>query len=281
MGTWGTAVPSNDDYQDIYCEIKDEFNKGAEIDDVLQKVTKKYEVEFSDDENALNNLCYAAAYAEWECGSKSKKYFEKAKQIINSGNDISCWRELNSSISDLKKRQKALDIFISKISIPKEKPIKPKTLKYKPAIYRKGQILSVRLENGKYTGAIVLEELKASDEFGINFIVKAYMTQDDKPTIDEIMNAKVFDYAWYIGANYKKYIKNIEIIGYIDIKFSYVNKGMGTLYSGWINFISEFSDKHYMFIENKDIKDMKAFLKIPPSKILVRQKKSVLSHIQR
>ena len=56
MGAWGTAVSSNDDYKDIYYEIKDYLNKEIELDDVLKKVTEKYEVEFSDDENALNNF---------------------------------------------------------------------------------------------------------------------------------------------------------------------------------------------------------------------------------
>ena len=107
------------------------------------------------------------------------------------------------------------------------------------------------------------------------------MIRDEKPTIDDIMKAKVYDYSWYMGVHYKKYIKNIEIIGQAETIFNYVSKGIGSSYSGWITFVSELNDKHYKFIENSDIKDIETYLKMPPNKIAERQKKNVLRHLHK
>lgn len=277
MGACGTAISSNDEYKDIYSEIIEEFNKGTPIETVLQRINTQYSREFYDDENALNNLTFATAYAAWECGSETIEYFEAAKKIVDSGSDIECWRELGASESDLKKRKKALDAFIDKLSRNKEKHKKPKPMKFKPALYRKGQILSIQLNDGHYTGAVVLEELKASEEYGTNFIVKAFMNVDSKPSIDEILRAPVYDYAWYLGFNYKKFIGNIEIIGNLDIDYTYNDSGIGTTHSSWSFFVAENNSKYYKYNENRNIESVKAFLKFTPMTIAEAQKQSVLN----
>lgn len=199
MGAWGTAVSSNDDYSDVYEDIMDEFNKGIPIETGINNVIEKYESEFEDEEDSLHNLYFAAAFAAWECGIQDDKLYNKVKEIIESRSDIKCWRELGASNQDLKKREKALLSFLTKLSTPKEKPKKPKQIKFKPALYEKGDVLSILLDDGSYSGAVVLENLKESDEFGSNFIVKAFMNNKEKPTISEILNSNVYDYAWYMG----------------------------------------------------------------------------------
>ncbi len=128
--------------------------------------------------------------------------------------------------------------FLTKLSTPKEKPKKPKQIKFKPALFEKGDVLSILLDDGSYSGAVVLENLKESDEFGTNFIVKAFMNNNEKPTISEILNSNIFDFAWYMGIYYKKYIKRIEKIGNLQIEFEYNSSGPGTTHSGWVSFVS-------------------------------------------
>lgn len=275
MGTWGTAISSNDKYADIYEDIMDEFNKGVPIETVIYKVIETYENEFKEDEDSLHNLYFAAGFAAWECGMQNDKLYKKIKEIIESGSDIKCWRELGASNQDIKKREKALLSFLTKLSTPKEKPKKPKQVRFKPALFEKGDVLSILLDDGSYSGAVVLENLKGSDQFGTNFIVKAFMNNNEKLTISEILDAKVYGYAWYMGVNHKKYIKQIEKIGNIQIEFEYNSSGIGTTYSGWGSFVAANNESRYNMQENKDIKNVNAFLNMTPSEIAKRQKESL------
>jgi hypothetical protein len=223
----------------------------------------------------LHNLYFASAFAAWECGIQDDKLYNKAKEIIVSRSDIKCWRELGASNQDLKKREKALLSFLTKLSTPKEKPKKPKQIKFKPALFEKGDVLSILLDDGSYSGAVVLENLKESDEFGSNFIVKAFMNNKEKPTISEILNSNVFDYAWYMGVYYKKYIKRIEKIGNVQIEFKYDSSGPGTTHSGWVSFVSSNNESGYKIEENKNLINVKAFLNMTPIELAKRQRESL------
>lgn len=279
MGAWGTGISSSDEYKDIYDEIMDDYNKGIPINVVIDGILRKYEKDYEDDINYLHNLYFAAAYSCWECGYLNEYVYEKVKDVITQGEDIKCWKELEASPSDLKKREKALNLFLSKISISKEKPKKPKPTKFKPAIFEKGDVLSVQLEDGTFTGAIVLENFKVSEEFGENFIVKAYMQEDDKPSLFSILKAKVYDYCWYLGVQYKKYATRIEVIGKIDIKYNYPCGGIGTSHSGWITFVSANNSRYYALKENSGIKNVKSFLDFKPTKIAEMQKQHVINSL--
>ncbi len=281
MGTWGTGISSNDDFMDVYGEIMDNFNKGISIKTVIQNIIKKYEDAFEDDENSLHNLYFAAAYAAWECGLYDNPLYQKVKEIIKSGSDIDCWRELGASEIDLKKREKVLLSFLEKLSIPKENPKKPKPIKYKPTLFEKGDVLSIQLDDGSYSGGVVLENIKSSEEFGSNFIVKAYMNSLEKPTVKEILSSKVYSYAWYISVQYRKYIKRIDKIGNVEIKYVYNSEGVGTTHSGWITLVSANNQNHYGVEENKDIKNINLFLDMTPSEIEKRQKDKVKSSIRK
>lgn len=281
LGTWGTGITSNDDFMDFYGDIMDEFNKGIPIQSVLDTTLKNYEAEFADDKDSLHNLYFAIAYAGWECGVNDMNVFNKVKDIIESGKDIESWKELGATKADLIKREKVLKTFLEKISTPKTNPKKPKQVKFKPAIFEKGDVLSIELEEGKYTGAIVLDNVKASDEFGCNFIVKAYLNEAQVETIDQILNAKVYDYAWYSGYRYKNYIKRIKVIGKIEVKSHYECHGIGTTHSAWGSFVMPNNDQYYCIKENKDIKNLKAFLKLSPKEIEKRQKQSVMNLCKR
>lgn len=281
MGAWGTGITSSDDFMDIYDEIMEGFNNGNKIDGIVNEVVNKYENEFDDEDNSLHNLYFAAAYAGWECGELNKSLFEKVKDIIKTGKDIKCWQELGATTADIKKREKALDAFLEKISTPKVNPKKPKPIKYKPALFDKGDVLSVQLEDGYYTGAVVLENYKSSYKFGINFIVKAHMKEFEKPTITDILYSKVYDYCWYLGVNYKKFIKQIEVIGKVEIKNNYVSGGIGSTFSGWITFVAANNENYYKIKENSDIKNIKNFIKLKPKEIAERQKKSIANSLAR
>jgi hypothetical protein len=211
---------------------------------------------------------------------QDEQLFNKVKEIIESGSDLKCWEELGADKPELKKREKALLSYLAKLANPKEKPKKPKLKKYKPALFEKGDVLSIRLDDGNYTGAVVLENLKEDDEFGSNFIVRALMNNIEKPTISEILNSKVCNYAWYLPIQYKKYIKCIEKIGSINIEFEYKSDGVGSTHSGWMIFVSSI-ENNYHIEGNQDIEKLEAFLNLRPSEIEKRQRDSIKRLLRR
>lgn len=270
MGAWGTGISANDEYMDVYSEIMDQFNKGVSIQDVIDNILNKYESEFEGDCNLLHNLYFATAFASWECGYYYEELYNRVKEIITSGSDIECWRELQASPSDLKKREKALTVFLDKLSIPKASPKKPKVIKFKPALFEKGDVLAIRFENGFYSGAVVLENLIRNCEFGINLILKAYFNKTVKPTVEDIFNARVYDYAWYSPLQSRKYIKQIEKIGKTDINFRYSPEGAGSRYASWAYLVSEVKENYFCIKENSDIENISAFMKLTPDTITRR-----------
>ena len=96
MGTWGTAISSNDKYADIYEDIMDEFNKGVPIETVIYKVIETYEYKFKEDDDSLHNLYFAAGFAAWECGMQNDKLYKKIKEIIDTKSSFADW--LNNQI---------------------------------------------------------------------------------------------------------------------------------------------------------------------------------------
>lgn len=281
MGTWGINVKSNDDFLDIYEDIMKQFNNGISFDVIIKEFLNMYEKEYKDELYQLHNLYFALAYSCWECGYYDKAIFEKVKKIIDDGSDIEAWRELGAEKSDLKKREKALSDFFLKISKSNEKPKKPKAIKFKPAIFEKGTALAIEMDDGKYSGAIVLENTNENDEFGVNLILKAYLSKETKPTIEDILKAKVYDFSWYSSLGYKKFNNRFDIIGKIVINQVYGCGGIGTSYSGWITLVSTNDDNYYKIKEYSDVKNIDKFLRIKADKIKKRQKQSVLNSLRK
>ncbi len=69
MGTWGTAIDSNDTYSDIYDEFIDLYNEGH----VVKEITRFLIQENSDlinDSVHSSDFWFAIAMAQWECKDK-------------------------------------------------------------------------------------------------------------------------------------------------------------------------------------------------------------------
>src|SRR5690606_16119900 len=104
------------------------------------------------------NFWFAIANAQWECKALDKEVFLKVEHIINSGEDIRIWKELDASPADLKTRDKVLNKFLSKLQTEKDKPRKRTKKKLYNSIFKKGDSLVYKMDNGNYGGAYVLTD---------------------------------------------------------------------------------------------------------------------------
>ena len=120
MGTWGTGISSNDTYSDIYREFIDLYNDGVSTPEITKKLIADNQETISTREDSTN-FWFAIANGQWECKELDKEIFSKVEKIVNSGMDIEIWQELDSTQSDIKKREQVLTKFLEKIKTEKAK----------------------------------------------------------------------------------------------------------------------------------------------------------------
>jgi hypothetical protein len=128
MGTWGTKIKDNDTFQDIYISFFDKFNLGEDPKEISQELIEDNEDTINDIDDS-NAFWFALSLAQWETKSLDTEVYLKVKKIIDSGKDLELWE--GSGAATIKKRQKALEFFLEKISSEKEKArrrSKPKPL---------------------------------------------------------------------------------------------------------------------------------------------------------
>jgi hypothetical protein len=244
LGTWGTAIKSNDTSADIYADFFDLYNDGKEPTEIKNKL-------ISDNPNGTNDFWFTLALALWETKSLPNDILEKVREIIESESDLKVWKELDASESDIKKRKVVLDKFLIKLESEKAKPKARKRISKKEPIFEKGSCLTFKLENGNYGGGIVLES-DFETGFGYNLIVTTRINQTSKPTVSDFKKCNVLvasfgnwkeesKVTWYLPKMYKKdFAELFENIGKIPIERNYTPNGSeirASFSAGWQHII--------------------------------------------
>jgi len=230
MGTWGTAISSNDTYADSYSQFFYLYNDGFEVEEITKRLITENQETINSPEDS-NNFWFALAKAQWECKQLDKEVYEKVKNIIESGTDLEVWRDLDADEKDVKKRKAILEKFLSDISAerPKAKSRKKKVIRQ--PLFEKGNCLTFRFENGNYGGAVVLEAIY-NTPYGLNLIALTRINQSDKPSIEDFKNANVLiksfahwkdqpDIGWYHAQFFKRANIPIEVIGNMNIEVTF------------------------------------------------------------
>src|SRR5690606_18390998 len=123
MGTWGTGILSSDFSSDIYDDFFSLYNEGKnvkEITELLVNENKETLIELSND---ACEFCLVIALPQWECKALEEAVFNKVKNIVETQEILSYWKEENASTSDIKKRGKVLDKFLEKLQTERKTEI--------------------------------------------------------------------------------------------------------------------------------------------------------------
>lgn len=245
MGTWGTGISSNDDYADVYSEFFELYNEGKDVAEVTALVIAK-NGEMLGMPEAVNNVWFAIAKAQWECKQLQPEINERVKDIIDSETDLQIWTELGATKSEIEKRQKVLTKFLSQLQSdrPKAKARKKKVIR--EPIFKKGDCITFKLKNGNFGGAVVLEA-EYGTELGLNLIAVTRINQPEKPTVKSFRNAEVMiknfanwketpEVIWICNYKPKEVTSIVEVIGAIEVTIDYLSKEQRYQYgftSGW------------------------------------------------
>ena len=190
MGAWGTGISSNDTYADIYEQFIDLYNEGLSVTEITNRLINENQETINLEEDAPN-FWFAIANGQWECKALDKEIFSKVEYLINSGEDIRIWKELEASPKDLKLRENVLKKFLLKLQTDKENPRKRTKKKFYNSIYQKGDCLTYLMDNGNYGGAFVLSD-EQQTETGTNYIALTTIDLLTKPTLDDFKSAEVY-----------------------------------------------------------------------------------------
>jgi hypothetical protein len=190
MGVWGTGISSNDTYADIYEQFIDSYNEGLSVSEITKKLIDDNQETINLPEDATN-FWFAIATAQWECEELDKDILARVEKIIQTGEDLRVWKELDASPTDLKAREKVLSKFLAKLQTSKDKPRKRTKKKLYSSIFTKGDCLIYRMDNGNYGGAFILTD-EQNSRFGKNYIAVTTIDKCDKPHLDDFKNADVY-----------------------------------------------------------------------------------------
>ena len=253
MGTWGTGISSNDTFSDVYDDFFKYYNEGDFPDEILKKLMIEYQ-EVLDNEDDFTNFWFAVAKAQWECKALEENIFNQIKWIVEEDIDINIWRNLDASEKDLKTRRNVLIKFLDSLKVEKAKPKARKAKKTNKNIFEKGDCLSLKLINGNYGGAIVLESF-INEEISANLIAFTRINQKSKPTIEDVRNSELliknfgkwkneYFVNWFFPIGFKKVKDLFEVIGKLKIQndFNPQNNPQNFLYSSFNETIFQIID---------------------------------------
>ena len=230
MGSWGTAISSNDTYADIYGEFFDLYNGGQSVEDISKTLIAGNQ-ELINEPDDSNNFWFALAKAQWECKKLDVIVLEKVKEIIETGSDLEVWQQLDADEKDIKKRKIVLDKFLVDLQTEKTKAKARKKKIIRQPPFEKGDCLTFKLANGNYGGVVVLEAVRDT-EYGNSLIASTRINQAAKPVKRDFENAEVLivNYAnrdnksnviWYLPVRHKQIAHLIEKIDTIEVQLDY------------------------------------------------------------
>jgi len=228
MGTWGTGILDNDNSSDFYDSFFDYYNEELKPSEIIEKLHDEYP-DLNDESDSICDFWFTIALAMWETCTLDKKTLEKVTKYIEGEKDINIWTRLDADEKTIKERKRELKKFLKTIQVPRKKPKSRKTKKKRPPIFKKGDLISFRLNNGNYGGALIIKENGLKDYWiASNTIVLTRINQSEKPTKNDFMNSNILimnvgDYRDGVRVtmsgsdNYKFYKDDFFLIDNIEI----------------------------------------------------------------
>ncbi|MEX0876348.1 MAG: DUF4259 domain-containing protein, partial [Phycisphaerales bacterium] len=188
MGTWGTAILSNDTASDVAAEFKDSIADGKSIEEAEDQLIADFCIDDEEDPYAFCPFWLGLAAKQVQMGRLSERTKTNALRIIDDGIDIAIWEQ--EVPKDVKKRQAALDKLRAQIVGPQKEPTKVR----KPFIdnieWEEGDGLAYQLPSGKWTALRVRKVVREPKQQSAFYEVLDIL-QLEIPTATNIRNAKM------------------------------------------------------------------------------------------
>lgn len=232
MGCWGMGMTQSDEFCEIYDRFMEAYDEGGVPEEIAADILAEYRREFSDDDGIMHDVYFALAKAQWMCCALSADVIGNVGRIMESGANLSFYRELGATESDLKVRKKNLDKFRAQLQNPRPSPRKRKpATKCSFAEARRGMVFWYRSKGAVY-GAVVLDVL------GMNSILVALSVGLDAvpKSVEAVLAADAYTASWF-GSLLPE--KRVHEIGSVDLAGSY-NGRAGMYQTETVHFCENF-----------------------------------------
>jgi hypothetical protein len=146
MGTWGTALYSDDLAADLRGDFRDLIGEGLSADETLERLSSEYSSSLADPDEAPV-FWLAIADTAWRLGRPQERATKEALRVIETGADLRRWEDAE----DRRKREAVLQELAAKL---RSTPPPAKRIA-KPFIannaWEVGEVIAYRLASGAWT----------------------------------------------------------------------------------------------------------------------------------
>jgi hypothetical protein len=241
MGTWGNKIKQDDFVMDVIDGFIANLKVTQDLAQTTKHVLKEYASAINDtDDGPLFWL--GLAEVQWQFGFLQAHVLAKVKDDFFQERGLERWEE--EGAKELEDRKKAIADFISKIETPNPKPKKLPKVTIRAPLYQAGDCLSVSLDNGLFTAAIVLRSDHSNPEYGKSLIGVLDYLSSNEPTPQVFEDRKWLirthhnwknepDLAWYLPVGHRKVKDRIKVVGKTKIRWRDPKDAAG--YTGWIS----------------------------------------------
>ena len=186
MGTWGFNVLDNDTACDVHADYIRLFNLNMTHAEIVAELFQLYAADLAD-EDYSPMVWLAIAQSQWECGALEPQILDRVREIVETGKALVWWAQAEPQ--ELSRYRKAMDAFLAKLQTPNPRLRKPRRAIQRKPVFQPGDCLAIRLSDGDYGAALVLENppeevQPGEDTHGINLIALMDYKSAEKPGIE-------------------------------------------------------------------------------------------------
>lgn len=248
MGTWSTAITSDDTVADVIGTVVEQLKLGATMTDASDHARRVFRDLLADpDDGPLFWLGLAAI--QWKHGPVEKDVIERVQAVVREELGLDRWREDKRA---LEKRRAVLARFAEQVSRPNDspKPLPKQVIRKAP--FEAGDCLAIRVPDGRYTAALVLASDNSNPENGMNMVAGLDYLSSRRPDLADFKRRKLLrrhfgawrgakDLCWIGPVGFKKERERLELVGrlrlgWLDRRFwlGWLDRRLNSaLYSAW------------------------------------------------
>jgi hypothetical protein len=238
MGSWSAAIAGDDTVADVMGEVTDRLKRGETMAAACAAARARFKA-LLDDEDEAPLLWLAFAAVQWKHGEVEPEVLNEVQAMWREQRGLDRWREDEKLLA---KRLEVLRRFVEQVAVPNPKPKPLPKLVVRQAPFQVGDCLSVRVEDGRYTAALILAVDNGRPEHGMNLVAGLDFLGSRMPTMKDFERRRWLhkvhgkwqgeqDLLWCLPVRFKQERTRLEIVGRLPVRWWH--RRQCESYGGW------------------------------------------------
>lgn len=172
MGTWGTAIFSDDLAADVRGDWRDAVLEGEATEDVTAQLIHSYEQAIANDDQS-KVFWLALAAAQMETGRLLPKVRDRALAIIEDGGDVGRWAAEDAGLA--RQRERVLIRLAEKLRAPQPKPKKLRRPSPLAVRFELGDVILIRNQEARAEALFLVVDQMEYPRGNVHPVVEALL----------------------------------------------------------------------------------------------------------